>query len=313
MKFETCFRSNLKILMEGALGLRLQLEFGLSPDEHVAWASTIYSEPGKAALETLLSGYIKAASDYHLPFICTTPTRRANQERVALSSFDTSIIADNVEFLKNVRAKSGHAAMFIGGLMGCRGDAYTANDALDVDEAFAFHTWQAKLFADAGVDFLYAGIMPALPEAVGMAQAMSGTGLPYIISFTIREDGRLVDGTPIHDAISIIDKEANPKPLCYMTNCVHPSTAYKALSQPFNRTQTVQSRFRGIQANASPLSAHALDHHDGVMTSPPDELASHMMRLTELADIKIFGGCCGTNKQHIRCIAHRIANSKDCR
>lgn len=288
--------------------MRLQFEYGLTPDEHVAWADAIYSEPGRSALETLMDGYIQAASDYHLPFICTTSTRRTNKERVARSSYNETIIADNVDFFKGIRTKAGYASMFIGGLMGCRGDAYTADDVLSQSDAFRFHTWQTRLFAHAGVDFLYAGIMPALPEAIGMAQAMGSVGLPYIISFTIREDGRLMDGTTIHDAISRIDRDANPKPLCYMTNCVHPTIAYKALSQPFNRTQTVRSRFRGIQANASPLSADALDQHDGVITSPPHELADYMMKLAELADIKIFGGCCGTNEQHIRHIAQRIAD-----
>jgi S-methylmethionine-dependent homocysteine/selenocysteine methylase len=49
-------------------------------------------------------------------------------------------------------------------------------------------------------DFLYAGIMPALPEAVGMAQAMADSGLPYIISFMIRQDGRLLDGSTSNKA-----------------------------------------------------------------------------------------------------------------
>lgn len=67
-----------------------------------------------------------------------------------------------------------------------------------------FFTDQAGLFCDAGVDFLYAGIMPALPEAAGMARAHGAKpGVPYIISFTIQKDGRLIDGTTIHDAIAL--------------------------------------------------------------------------------------------------------------
>lgn len=53
------------------------------------------------------------------------------------------------------------------------------------------------MFLEAKVDFLYAGIMPALVEAIGMARAMENTGLPYIISFMIRSDGKLIDGTTI--------------------------------------------------------------------------------------------------------------------
>ena len=40
-------------------------------------------------------------------------------------------------------------------------------------EALEFHRWLAECFHKAGADFLYAGIMPTLPEAAGMAQAMA--------------------------------------------------------------------------------------------------------------------------------------------
>lgn len=73
--------------------------------------------------------------------------------------------------------------MYIGGLMGCKGDAYKATDILTMEEARAFHSWSVQLYENAGVDFLFAGIMPALSEAVGMAQAMEETKIPYIISF----------------------------------------------------------------------------------------------------------------------------------
>lgn len=78
-------------------------------------------------------------------------------------------------------------------------------DVLSIDDAKEFHSWQANLFKESGVDFLFAGIMPALPEAIGMAKAMESTELPYIISFMIRDDGRLIDGTTINDAILHID------------------------------------------------------------------------------------------------------------
>ena len=78
-----------------------------------------------------------------------------------------------------------------------------------------------------------------------MAQAMSDSGLPYIISFMIRDNGRLLDGTTIHDAIGTIDAGVDVRPECYMTNCVHPTVLYQALSQRFNSTALVRQRFLG--------------------------------------------------------------------
>lgn len=293
------------ILMEGALGERLKREFGLAIDGIVAMASLIYEDKGRDALAKLWGQYQSIAQAYHLPLFVTTPTRRANQQRVSMGGYQESIIEENVAFLRQVM-KGAKTPYILGGLMGCKGDAYTGEGALNTQEARNFHFWQANLFAKAGVDVLYAGIMPSLPEACGMAQAMSDTGIPYIISFTIQRDGRLIDHTSIHDAINIIDHSVEHKPLCYMTNCVHPAIVFEALSQPYNQKELVRTRFKGIQANTSSLDYCQLDHCEDLKTSDPVSLALSMERLKDVFDFQIFGGCCGTNHQHMEEIAKRI-------
>lgn len=194
--------------------------------------------------------------------------------------------------------------------MGCYGDAYKADDGLSIEDALAFHSWQADLFKKAEVDFLYAGIMPTLDEAIGMAKAMERTLLPYIISFMIREDGKLIDGTTINDAIESIDKSIKRIPMCYMTNCVHPDIVYKALSKNFNRTEIVRNRFRGIQANAACLSPEELDNSCELISSTPSNLAESMIKLQKDFNFKIFGGCCGTDDKFIEEIARQLVVKK---
>lgn len=150
--------------------------------------------------------------------------------------------------------------------------------------------------------------MPALSEAIGMAKAMGNTGLPYIISFIIRDNGKLIDGTTIHDAILKIDDATEQKPICYMTNCVHPTVLIKALSYPFNKTKLVQERFGGIQANTSQLSPEELDNCCDLKSSDSISLACEMMKLYRYCNPKIFGGCCGTDNTYIEEVAKRIAS-----
>ena len=197
--------------------------------------------------------------------------------------------------------------MYVGGLMGCKGDAYTGEGALSEADAFDFHRWAADRFRDAGADFLYAGIMPTLPEAAGLARAADSTGLPYIISFTIQQDGTLIDGTTIAHAIASIDALTHRKPVCYMTNCVHPTIVCKALSQPFNDIPLVKERFRGIQANTSPLSYAELDGAEDLHCSEPAEFADEMFRLSKFGNFRIWGGCCGTDCRHMARIAQKIS------
>ena len=290
--------------MEGALGERLKREYNITFDEHVAMAGLIYSEQGRKALSELWTGYIEIAKKYGFPFIATTPTRRANKERVEKSAYLANIIEDNVTFLRTVF--QGAPKMYVGGLMGCKGDAYTAEGALSENDAYEFHTWTATRFLEAKADFLYAGIMPALPEAAGLAKAASDTKLPYIISFTIQADGKLIDGTSIAEAITYIDAVTKNNPVCYMANCVHPRIVHQALSQPFNQTEVVRSRFRGIQANTSPLSYAELDGAKDLKSSAPEDFAEEMIQLNEVSSFQIWGGCCGTDNRHMECLARKL-------
>ena len=308
MDFAHCLDSSRCVLMEGALGERLKREYRLQPDEHVALAGLVYDARGSAALTELWSEYAAIAHRHDLPLLAATPTRRADRERVAASRYDAAIVRDNVELLRAVQRRSP-ADVFVGGLMGCRGDAYSATDVLPAAEARSFHGWQADLFAEAGADYLYAGIMPALPEATGMALAMGDSGLPYIISFMIRGDGRLLDGTTIDEAIRTIDESAEVRPVCYLTNCVHPTVLHEALSQPFNATDVVRDRLWGIQANGSHLTPEELDASAGLESSDAGRWADEMLRLRDDKGLRLFGGCCGTDGTHLEALAERLAGS----
>ena len=305
MNFKQCIQQQESILMEGALGERLKREYNLQLDEYVALAKLVYDSDGQFALKNIWQEYIQIAKAYQLPFLATTPTRRANKECVEIAGLDASIIIDNVQFLRGIQQES-KIEMYIGGLMGCKSDAYTGKNVLSENDAHLFHSWQAKLFGESNVDFLFAGIMPTLPEATGMAKAMSDTGIPYIISFTIQSDGRLIDGTTIHDAIAYIDSAVTEKPTCYMTNCVHPRIVHQALSKSFNQSDLVQNRFWGIQANTSPLSYEELDGSMDLKCTEPESFAEDMLLLREINKIKIFGGCCGTDNRHMEQVAKRL-------
>ena len=306
MDFMTCYSKTPSILMEGALGERIKREYGICIDETLGMAGLVYDHGGRTALASIWNEYIGIADEYQMPLLVTTPTRKANRDRVLQSKYDGAIIADNIRMLSDIRQSSGKKDLYVGGLMGCKGDAYTARDALAEENACHFHSWQANLFKEAGADFLMAGIMPTLTEAAGMAKAMGETGIPYIISFMIRKNGKLIDGTTIHDAISQIDNSVSRKPVCYMSNCVHPKVLYEALSFEYNRSSLVKERLCGIQPNTSSLSPEELDGSDELISSDPVELAEDVLKLRDYIQLKIVGGCCGTDASHIREIAGRV-------
>lgn len=305
MIFEKCYNQSRALLMEGAVGERIKHEYAIKISDKVALADLIYKKNCIQALTEIYTQYLRIAEKYHLPFIVTTPTRRANRIRVNEAGYEENIIFENVAFLRNIQ-KNAKTEMFVGGLMGCKEDAYKATEVLSIKESYRFHGWQADLFKKAHVDFLFAGIMPALTEAVGMAQVMESTDIPYIISFMIRKNGKLIDGTTINDAVKEIDLSTQRKPICYMANCIHPLVLQEALLCTFNQTEIVKQRFHGIQANTSVLTPEELDNSKKLVTSDSISLANDMINLSNTINIKIYGGCCGTNNSHIEEIAKQI-------
>lgn len=300
MSLKTCFIKHDFILTEGAVGQRLIHEFGLMPDPDIMYAGLIYDTAGRTALSQIYRSYLQVATQFNVPILLMTNTRRANKERLCQPKFK-HVMQDYTYFLKEIAAEFS-CESYIGGIMGCKGDAYSAKDGLTIQQAIAFHTWQMQKFNDT-IDFFFAGIMPTLPEAIGMANVMEQSGKPYLISLMIQRNGTLLDGHSIHHSIAEIDRKTNTPPLCYMTNCVHPAILQESLAYPVNQTALVQKRFCGIQANAACFDATTLDQSKTLLSSSAEDLALACTTLHKTVPLKIYGGCCGTDAHHLHAIA----------
>ncbi|MGL4850505.1 MAG: homocysteine S-methyltransferase family protein [Clostridium sp.] len=299
-------KSSKYILMEGAILERLKHEFHINIDNNVALANIVYDDVNKEKIKFIYKEYIETSIKYNIPIMITTPTRRANFERINNSIYDKNIIKDNVNMIEDIRKEFNTDKIFIGGLMGCSGDAYSNTTEHTVESAYKFHSWQAKLFSETKIDFLYAGIMPTLIESLGIAKAMSDTNIPYIISFMINKEGTLLDGTFISDAIKEIDCRTENKPLFYMSNCVYPTVVFRALENEVNNNEIVRERFRGIQCNASDKEYDKLNDSGVLETSNAIKYIKSLVPLLG-KNIKVIGGCCGTNNTHIEAIAKLIS------
>lgn len=305
MNFIDAFKMEKMILMEGSICERLKNEFHFGLDSEISAASLIYSSNGRYSLKRIFEEYIGIAQKYNLPIMITTPTRRANKERISKYNSKKNVIEDNVNVLINLKSRSKNN-VFIGGLMGCKGDAYNGKDSLGIRDSYIFHKYSTDKFLKAGVDYLFAGIMPTLEESIGMARAMEETGLPYIISFMLFDNGCLLDGSTLDDAIRIIDESTINKPICYMSNCIHPLKVKSLLEKPFNKTMRVYKRFMGVQVNASNMSPYELNQSKKIMTCESGILSNHIFNLNHYMNLKIIGGCCGTDGSHIEEIAYRM-------
>ncbi len=267
-------------------------------------APLIYDEKGKKELSRLYRGFISVAREADVPITLGTPTWRASQGRIKASKIENDVNGDAVRFLMDLRSEWGSWSenIYVGGLMGCKNDCYKPEEGLSKEDAEGFHMWQIDRLAEAGVDYLMAVTLPAIPEAAGIALAMAKTNIPFIISFVINREGKILDGSSLEDAFSEIDAECSRLPLGYMINCAYPSFL-KAEEQP----ASVLSRLIGYQANASSLDQCDLDGAENLEADDVSEWGDLMIELNKRFGVKILGGCCGTSTEHLEYIVRNMA------
>ncbi len=183
----------------------------------------------------------------------------------------------------------------IGGVIGCKNDCYKPEKGLSVKDAEIFHSWQIDQLIKGGVDFIAAETLPSADEALGISKAIDKTGVPYIISFVISKDGNILDGTSLNDAINIIDKGTVNKPTCYAVICSYP-TFLCADDLP----KQIFQRLLGYIGNASSLDHSELEGSELLKSDSVSDWGNEMLRLNRSFGVKIMGGCCGTNIEHIQ-------------
>lgn len=312
--FLKLFERSPCILGEGAVIERLRRNSDFELDPHIVNSGFVYDEAKREAMSAICRQYLEIGCRYDLPLLLSTPTWRASRERIeAAGCAGKDVNGDNFRFLDALRKSYGEYArkVVICGLLSCRGDAYNPADALATSEAREFHAWQATKLAEAGVDFLLAATLPALSEATGLALALGTVGKPYIISFVVRREGTLLDGTPLKEALAAIDATVNPRPLAYLVNCTHASIFRSALLHELNSSPYVRGRVAGLLANTAALSPEELDNHVALVQEDPETFGRSVADLHRELGMKILGGCCGTDDRHIRCLAALLASKGD--
>lgn len=310
MTFEEFLQSKKILLTEGSVIERLRRDPAADLDPHILHAGYPYVPSKRERLAAIYREYLDISERLDLAMIVCTPTWRANPERAGFAGARSAeeINQESVRFLKAIRSEYGAASrkIFLGGLIGCRGDAYNPKDSLPAAQAAAFHQEQVRTLAGSQVDFLIAATLPALSEARGIARAMAIHKIPYILSFIIRSIGTLLDGTTLSEAVSRIDAETDPPPACYWMNCVHPSVFAEAMEHEKEKQGNLESRVIGLQANTSPLPPEDLENSPVLKGEDPASFAASMMQVHERFGTRVLGGCCGTSKEHIQSMAVRI-------
>ena len=294
---KTLLANSPLILMEAAVVEQLRRSSQVKLHDILVNAPLIYDPVAREVMTAIYHQYMLLAQQAGLPMLVCTPTWRASKSRVECSAVSQHINVDAVAYMRDIRLNDN---IKIGGMIGCKHDCYQPEAGLSVTEAQDYHAWQIMQLVAGGVDYLLAETLPNVQEALGIAKAMAATQTPYIISFVIGNDGRVLDGTDLATAMTLIDANTSPQPLGYMVNCAHPS-----FLRPTTQAGSTFNRLIGFQANASALSHCELENATELKIDSISEWGDLMLELNHHYGVQILGGCCGTGIAHLQYLVDR--------
>jgi homocysteine S-methyltransferase len=289
--------SGLPVVTDGGLETDLIYHHDVDLPDFAAFV-LVDDDRGRDLLRRYYGEYVAIAQQAGAAVQLETPTWRASPDwgdRLGYSAAELRRVnRDAVALLRDVREQAGLEAFLISGCLGPRGDGYVAGEIVDPDAAAAYHAPQIEAFADAGADLVTVLTLTGTGEAVGIVRAARAAGLPVSVSFTVEQDGRLPDGTPLSTAVTEVDAAGGPD--YFMVNCAHPTHVAPGLGGAGDW----RSRIVGLRANASTLSHAELDAATELDEGDPTELATAQDALRpQLPNLTLIGGCCGTDARHV--------------
>ena len=287
-------------LTDGGLETTLVFEEGLELECFAAFP-LLDHDAGRDALRRYFAPYLELARERGMPFVLGTPTWRANPDwgsRLGYGGAELAAVnAEAVAFAREIA--DGYADVIVDGGLGPRGDGYVVGERMSGDEARGYHARQIEALRGAGAERITVLTLTYPEEGVGVARAAADAEVPAVVSFTVETDGRLPDGTALAEAIDRVDQATGGSVAFFMVNCAHPRHIAAGLGGPLER-------IGGVRVNGSPLSHAELDAAEELDADPPADLAREHAALHEaLPNVRMLGGCCGTNHRHVAEIAAR--------
>ena len=290
-------------IADGGLETSIIFQQGIDLVDFAAF-TLLDSDEGREALRRYYDPYLEVAATSGAGIVIDTPTWRASLDWGARQGYDAETMAQvnrrAVRFVDEVAARWPEVQAVVNGAIGPRGDGYVVGNAMSVAEATRYHALQVETFADAGAEMLTAVTMNYVEEAIGIASAARDAAIPAVVSFTVETDGRLPTGQTLQEAIEQVDASTGASVEYFMVNCAHPTHFAHVLTggEPW------LARIKGIRANASELSHAELDEATELDRGDIADLAGHYAALRDrLPDLRVVGGCCGTDHEHVAALA----------
>lgn len=282
----------LPVILDGAMGTELQRR-GVDTGLPLWSANALMSHP-EAVLQ-IHEDYIEAGAD-----IITTNTFRTTRRtmrRANLPDRSLQLTRTAVLLAKQAREKFPDRDILVAGSIAPLEDCYRPDLVPSDKELVEEHAELAERLAGNGVDIILLETMNTIREAYAACEAATKTGKEVVVSFICDNDGHVLGGESLKDAVRAIDAL---HPAAYSINCVSP-------------------RFIGAALRELKVASHVPIMLYGNVGLPESDKHgwefTHDISETEYAaaaaewrneGVAIIGGCCGTTPEYIRALASPV-------
>lgn len=280
-----------KYFLAGATGTEIQRR-GF-PTVLPLWSAGVLFERPEL-LGDIYGDYIRAGAD-----IITTNTFRTQRRTLAKAGLEAETKQINrlaVDVAARAREKaSGGRRVFIAGCITTLEDCYRPDLVPSPAVAKAEHDEQAALLADTPIDFFLLETFNTIGEAVVAAEAVAKTGKQFMVSFTARDDGAILNGDQWADAVAAL---APLSPLAVLINCVPPAVATRALALLVPSARQYGIPY-GVYANGEG-KAGSEEGWDFKQSGSPIEAYTRACSRWRGMGATVIGGCCGTSPEYTK-------------
>lgn len=292
-------------IADGGIETTLMDRLGQELREFAAFELLATAE-GREALRTYYGEYVDLAAQQQRPLVLDTPTWRANADWGDRLGYDLedldAINADAVALVRQVieDAETEGVTVEVNGCVGPRyDDHYASQDNMTAEESESYYGVQVRALAAAGADRITLVTTMSVAEGIGVVRAAVAERIPVAVSFVVGDDGRLASGDSVAEAIAQIDAATDAVALGYLVNCAHPSEVEQGLAACAD--DAYLNRIIGFRLNAA-------KEHEPESPERPENFAELQAGLKRYArNATVFGGCCGTDVQHIRALDAYLA------
>ena len=242
-------------------------------------------------IKKIHNSYIEAGSDF-----IETNTFGANEYKLAKFGLADKAAEINIAAVNIARSCAGKDVLVAGsiGPIGCQ---FAEHSRISDSEALRIFSDQANILATTGVDFLFLETFSNVAELLIAIDAAAATGLEIVAQMSVTENGKTIYGLKVDEAISRI--ASHTAVTAVGLNC---AIGPLAMLNSLKEIRKVTDKPISAQPNAGrPQEVEGRM----IYMCTPEYMAEYAKRFYENG-VRIIGGCCGTNPEHIKQIAGAV-------